>query len=355
MKAAVLYGDYDLRYEEYPEPEVKPGCVKIRVRACGVCGSDIPRITNHGAHYYPIVLGHEFSGYVAEVGEGVTGLERGDHVVAAPLIPCLRCPDCLKGSYSQCKHYSFIGSRVQGGYADYVVVPALNVVKIDPSIPYDHAALFEPSTVALHGLKLADYRGGGKVAVLGGGTIGLFVLQWAKIYGAERVVVFGRDQKHLEVAKRLGADEVISTLEEDYLTRAMALTGGAGYDYVFETAGSTATMKLSFALAANHGSVCMVGTPTRDITFTPREWEQMNRKEFRLTGSWMSGNAPYPGDEWTLTSHYFANGMLKFDEEIFYCRIPLSQPRQLTEVLKDRSKVKGRILLVNEERKEPEA
>lgn len=348
MKAAVLYGDYDMRYEDMPDPELKKGHVKIKVCACGVCGSDIPRITNHGAHYYPIVLGHEFSGYIAEVGEDVTGLQVGDHVVAAPLIPCMECPDCMRGAYSQCKHYSFIGSRVQGGYADYVVVPARNAVKIDPTIPFAQAALFEPSTVALHGLKLADYRGGKKVAVLGGGTIGLFVMQWAKIYGAESVVVFGRDKKHLEVATRLGADAIISTLDEDFMDQAMALTGGAGFDYVFETAGSIATMKLCFTLCGNHGSICMVGTPTKDITFTPREWENMNRKEFRLTGSWMSGNAPYPGDEWTLTSHYFANGMLKFDEEIFYRRIPLSQPEELTKALADRSKIKGRILLVNE-------
>lgn len=348
MKAAVLYGDYDIRYEEYPSPELKKGCVKIKVCACGVCGSDIPRITNHGAHYYPIVLGHEFSGYIAEVGDGVTGLHEGDHVVAAPLIPCMSCPDCLRGNYSQCKKYSFIGSRVQGGYAEYVVVPERNAVKIDPAIPYAQAALFEPSTVALHGLKLADYHGGKRVAVLGGGTIGLFVMQWAKIYGAHSVVVFGRDKKHLELATRLGADAVISTVDEDYMEKAMSLTDGVGYDYVFETAGSTATMKMSFALAANRASICMVGTPTKDISFTPKEWEQMNRKEFRLTGSWMSGNAPYPGDEWTQTSHFFANGMLKFDEGLFYCRIPLSQPEKLMLMLKDRSKIKGRILLVNE-------
>lgn len=348
MKAAVLYGDYDLRYEDFPEPEIRPGCVKINVKACGVCGSDIPRITAGGAHYYPIVLGHEFGGCITEVGEGVTGLCVGDHVAVAPLIPCMNCPDCMRGSYSQCKKYTFIGSRIQGGYADYVVVPAQNAVKIDPSIPYHQAAMFEPSTVALHGLKLADYRGGGKVAVLGGGTIGLFVIQWARIFGAEKIVAFGRDKKHLEVASRLGADEVISTLDDDFMDKAKALTGGAGFDYVYETAGSTATMKLSFELAANHGSICMIGTPTQDITFTPKQWELMNRKEFRLTGSWMSGNAPYPGDEWTLTSHYFANGQLRFDEQMLHCRVPLSQPEQVCQVLRDRSKVKGRIMFINE-------
>ena len=149
MKAAVLYGNYDIRYEEYPEPSVKPGYVKVRICACGVCGSDIPRITQGKAHYYPIVLGHECSGYVTEIGDGVTKVHPGDHIAVAPLVPCLDCQDCLKGNYSQCKHYTFIGSRVQGGYADYIVIPELNAVKIDSKIPFEQGALFEPSSVAL--------------------------------------------------------------------------------------------------------------------------------------------------------------------------------------------------------------
>lgn len=347
MKAAVLYGDYDMRYEDFPEPEIRTGCVKVKVCACGVCGSDIPRITAGGAHYYPIVLGHEFSGYVTETGEGVTALKAGDHVVAAPLIPCMECRDCRRGYFSQCKHYTFIGSRIQGGYADYVVLPEQNAVKISEKIPYEQGALFEPSTVALHGVRLSGFEGGKTVAVLGGGTIGLFTLQWVKILGAKRVVVFGRDKKRLEVAARLGADAVISTLDERFMEQAMSYTEGNGYDFVYETAGSPVTINLAFELAANHASVCMIGTPTRKVEFTPRLWEQMNRKEFRLTGSWMSGSAPYPGDEWTLTAHCFASGQLKYDPDIFYCQIPLSQPERLTEVLKDTSKIKGRILLVN--------
>ncbi len=348
MKAAVLYGDYDMRYEEFETPHIKENCVKVKVCACGVCGSDIPRITAGGAHYYPIVLGHEFSGYVTEVGEGVTSLKKGDHVAGVPLVPCLECRDCQLGNYSQCKHYTFIGSRIQGAFADYVVIPEKNAVKIDESIPYEQGALFEPSTVALHGIRLSKFNGGGNVAVLGGGTMGVFVLQWAKILGAKRIVVFGRKKERLEISRRLGADAVISTLDEDFMQRAMELTDGIGYDYVYETAGSADTIKLAFELAANKASVCMVGTPTQNVEFTPKLWELMNRKEFRLTGSWMSGGAPFPGDEWTLTAHHFANGQLKFDPEIFSCRIPLSQPDKLVEALKNRENSKGRILLVNE-------
>ncbi len=347
MKAAVLYGNYDLRYEDYPEPEIRPGCVKVRVCACGICGSDIPRITASGAHYYPIVLGHEFSGFITEVGEGVDTLKKGDHVAAVPLIPCMKCRDCEQGHYSQCKNYTFIGSRIQGGYGDYVVLPARNALKIDPSIPYEQGALFEPSTVALHGIRCAGYQGGKTVAVLGGGTIGLFTLQWARILGAKTIVVFGRSKQHLDVALRLGADAVISTLDEDFMEQAMAWTDGIGFDYVFEAAGSPVTMKLAFELAGNHAQICMIGTPTKSVEFSMREWELMNRKEFHVTGSWMSGSAPFPGDEWKLTAECFANGKLKYDPALFHCQIPIQNTDQIVSVLRDRSSIKGRVLILN--------
>lgn len=186
MKAAVVVANEDVQYQEIPEPQVKPGYVKIKVRYSGICGSDIPRVLNHGVHFYPIVLGHEFSGDVVEIGEGVTKVKVGDRVSGAPLVPCMKCEDCQKGNYSLCKHYSFIGSREQGSNADYVVVPEQNAVPFDASIPYEQGAMFEPSTVALHGLLQNDYQGGECVAILGGGTIGMFTMQWAKILVPER-------------------------------------------------------------------------------------------------------------------------------------------------------------------------
>lgn len=150
MKAAVVVANEDVQYLEIPEPEVKPGYVKIKVHYSGICGSDIPRVLHNGVHFYPIVLGHEFSGDVVEIGEGVTKVKAGDRVSGAPLVPCMKCEDCQKGNYSLCKHYSFIGSREQGSNADYVVVPEQNAVPFDASVPYEQGAMFEPSTVALH-------------------------------------------------------------------------------------------------------------------------------------------------------------------------------------------------------------
>ena len=349
MKAAVVVANEDVQYLEIPEPEVKPGYVKIKVRYSGICGSDIPRVLHNGVHFYPIVLGHEFSGDVVEIGEGVTKVKAGDRVSGAPLVPCMKCEDCQKGNYSLCKHYSFIGSREQGSNADYVVVPEQNAVPFDASVPYEQGAMFEPSTVALHGLLQNDYQGGQCVAILGGGTIGMFTMQWAKIFGSKKVVVFDISDERLELAKRLGADEVVNTTKEDYMKTAMEFTGNKGYGYVFETAGQVPTMHMAFELAANKAHVSFIGTPHADLSFTPAQWENMNRKEFKLTGSWMSYSAPFPGKEWELTAHYFATGKLKFDPGFIYKKIPMSQAQEAFQLFKTPGLVKGKILLSNEE------
>ena len=346
MKAAVLHGNEDIRYEEYPTPEVKPGTVKVRVKAAGICGSDIPRVLNNGAHYYPIVLGHEFSGVVEEIGEGVTKVKVGDTVSGAPLLPCMKCGDCQRGNYSLCKHYGFIGSHDQGSFAEYVVMPEANAIPYDPSIPFEVAAMFEPATVSLHGMYCNDYAGGGDVAIIGGGTIGLFAAQWAHIFGAKRVVVFDLVQERLDLALRLGADEVINTGDPEFMAKAKALTGGKGYDYVFETAGNPITIQMGFELAANKAHYCCIGTPHKDMTFTPKMWEYMNRKEFKLTGSWMSYSAPFPGKEWELVAHYFATGQLKFDDELIFQRYPLEEADKAFALYKNPAQVKGKVMLL---------
>ena len=320
----------------------------VKVKATGICGSDIPRVLGDAAHYYPIVLGHEFSGEVVETGEGVTSVKVGDRVAGVPLLPCHQCEDCQRGSYSQCKNYSFIGSRIQGSFAEYVALPEKNVVKFDSNVSFEQGAFFEPSTVALHGISHAQYRGGEDVAILGGGTIGLFTAQWAKIFGAKRVFVFDIDDDRLKLAEELGADITINTLKEGFRDEVERLTNKRGFGFVFETAGVDVTMKLAFELAANKARVCFIGTPTKDLVFTPRLFENMNRKEFTLTGSWMSYSAPFPGREWELTAHYFGTGQLKFDERLIFKKLPLSRIKEGFDMYKTPGAVKGKILIIND-------
>ena len=348
MKAGVIHAKDDLRFEEVSNPQVGEGEVLVKVRATGICGSDIPRVLADGAHFYPIVIGHEFSGDIVEIGENVTCVKVGDRVAGVPLVPCMKCDDCIKGDYALCKHYSFIGSREQGSFAEYVKMPEKNVVKFGDSVSYEQGAFFEPSTVALHGLLRCNYKGGEDVAILGGGTIGLFTAQWARIFGAKRVCVFDIDNDRLALAKKLGVDFTINTRDEDYKEQIKDLVGNNGFGFVYETAGVDATMKLAFELAGNKAGVCYIGTPTRDLNFTPELLEKMLRKEFDLTGSWMSYSAPFPGKEWTLTAHYFSTGDLRFEDELIFKRLPLSEIKSGFDMYKTPGFVKGKILLLND-------
>lgn len=345
MYAGVVHAPFDIRYEQIETPKPAPGEVLVKVKYTGICGSDVPRVNGDACHFFPNILGHEFSGEIAELGECVTDRKVGDRIAGVPLVPCMECEDCKRGDYSLCKHYSFIGSRRSGSFAEYVTVPAINTVLLSDDVSFMQGALFEPTTVALHGLRQAHYTAGHTVAIIGAGTIGILTLQWCKILGAKKVVMLNRSADKLKRSLAYGADAGVNTTDEDYLDQAMALTDYRGYDYVFETAGGSDTIKIAYKLAANHGRICMIGTPKREVTFSVAEWELINRKEMFVTGSWMSYSAPFPGDEWEQTAHYFANGQIKLDETLVARVIPLSKIDEAFAMFKTPGMVTGKILI----------
>ena len=345
MYAGVVHAKDDIRYEQIEKPEPKAGEVLVKVRFTGICGSDVPRVLGDACHFFPNVLGHEFSGTVEAVGEGVTAVAPGDRVAGVPLVPCMECEDCQRGDYSLCKHYSFVGSRQFGSFAEYVCVPELNVVKFDDAVTFEQAALFEPTTIALHGLERLDGVSGKTVAVLGGGTIGILTAMWAKAFGAHEVTVVDIIPERLEFAKKMGATSALNSMDEDFEAQALALTGNKGYDRVFETAGAIPTMKMTLDLVANKGQICLIGTPKKELTFTVDQWEQINRKECILTGSWMSYSAPFPGHEWTLTAEAYRSGMLKYDEGLVFATYPLSKIDEAFDAYRTPGAVKGKVLI----------
>ena len=347
MYAGVVHKPFDIRYEQVQTPKAAAGEVLVKVKYTGICGSDVPRVNGNACHFFPNILGHEFSGTIVEVGEGVTDRKPGQRVAGIPLIPCMECEDCRRGNYALCKHYSFIGSRRAGSFAEYVALPARNTFVLDEGVTFRQGALFEPATVALHGLRCAKFLPGKTVAIIGAGTIGLLTMELCKIFGARKVVMFNRSPEKLPLSLDLGADAALSTKEDGCVERAMELTGGRGYDYVFETAGSTAAMKLSFKLVGSCGQICMIGTPKNEITFSVSEWEQINRKEMHVTGSWMSYSAPFPGDEWKEVAHFFATGQLKLDDSMIQQIIPLSKIADAFAMY-EAGAVRGKILIDSE-------
>lgn len=314
MKAAVLYASKDLRIEDIEKPVINPNEVLIKVKASGVCGSDMPRVLKSASHYYPNVFGHEFSGIVEEVGSNVSHVVVGDKVAVAPLKPCHTCEACLSGQHALCKHYSFIGSREYGAWAEYVKAPGTNVVKLQDSVSFVQGAFLEPITVALHGLLLMDFKPMTTVAITGMGTIGLLTLQCCKLMGAKEITVFDMDPDKLEIAKELGATFTVNTREDDFLKKTLESTNNKGFEMVIETAGVPATEILCLEISGNGGSVMFIGTPHVDFTLTPKQFELINRKELMIRGSWMSYSAPFPGKEWTLGAHYLSTNQIVVDK-----------------------------------------
>lgn len=344
MKAAVLYGQNDIRYDEIDTPVIQDDEVLVRVKATGICGSDMPRVLGTAAHFYPIVLGHEFSGQIVETGSKTKNLKVGDRVSGAPLVPCHECTDCAQGNYAQCRNYTFIGSRTSGSWAEYVKIPAINAVKLPEGVDYIQGAFFEPATVALHGLFVMDFKPGYDTAIIGIGTIGLLALQCAKIMGARRIFAFDIDEARLETAREYGADVCINTLDEYFRKKVIDTTDGRGFNMVVETAGVEFTEKLSLELAANKGYVMYIGTPSKPISLQPAEFEYLNRKELTVRGSWMSYSAPFPGREWELAGYYFKRGDFKVDRLIDRI-VPIQKIGEAFDDIKIPGKVKGKIIL----------
>ena len=288
MRAAVLESNGRIVCREADRPSPGPGSVLVKVAYCGICGSDIPRVYDNTARYYPIILGHEFSGTIEELGEGVDGIEVGSKAVGVPLIPCMRCDDCRNGNYSACRDYSFIGSRRNGAMAEYVEVPKENIIVLPDGFDLRAAAMIEPATVAYHALLMCGDIKGKDVAVIGCGIIGIFTIILAKVMGAGHVTAIGRGIEGLDAAEIAGADQVITS--DGCTDRSFGL--------VIECSGSDATMHKAIEIAGVRGTVCYIGTPKKEITFTVRQWEQINRKECTVKGSWMSYSGDFPGREW---------------------------------------------------------
>ena len=272
-------------------PEIKKDEVLVKIKAVGVCGSDV--------HYYekgkigsfivkkPLILGHECSGEIVEVGEEVKNLQIGDKVALEPGIPCRRCIYCKTGRYNLCPEIRFMATPpVNGAFVEYVAHPADFVFKLPENVSYEEATLFEPLAVGLYSVVRAKVGFGGKILILGAGPIGLSTLQAAINIGGGRITVADIYDFRLEKAKELGADELINPRQTNALDKL-----GSSFDYVFETAGSVVTTQQTVKLAKNGGKVILVGLPAQEeIEFNTN---QIITKELDVLGIFRYANM-YP-------------------------------------------------------------
>lgn len=282
MKAALWYDKKDVRVEDIEEPKVTKDGVKIKVKWCGICGSDlheylggpifIPVGTPHplSKNVAPVVLGHECSGKVVEIGEDVTKFKIGDRVVIEPIVACGKCPACKEGKYNLCTSLGFHGlCGSGGGLAEYTVFPEEFIHKIPDDMSYEQAALIEPMAVALHSIRIANFKVGDTALVLGSGPIGLATIELLKAAGAKLIVVLQRKSIRQEYAKRAGADLVLDPNEVDIAEEVKKVTGGLGVDVAFETTGA----KIGFDTGINslkfEGTMVITSIWEKEVSFNP--------------------------------------------------------------------------------------
>ncbi|MCA5964008.1 zinc-dependent alcohol dehydrogenase family protein [Blautia sp. RD014234] len=289
MKSAVFYGKHDLRVEEHPMPEVGPHDVPIQVEACGVCGTDVHIYEgDKGAAEVtpPTILGHEFSGVIREVGSEVKKYKAGDRVCIDPNCYCGACDPCRNGVAHFCENMMGYGTTVNGGFAEYCAVDERQVYLLGENTTFEQGAMAEPVACCLHGIDMCEIQPGQQVVIIGGGTIGLLMLQLAKLAGAAKVALLEPVENKREVGRKLGADVCIDPVKEDVKER-LAENGMDWVNVVIECVGRPSTIEQAIEIAGNKAVVMMFGLtkPDEEIAVKPF---QVFQKELVLKASYIN-------------------------------------------------------------------
>ncbi len=298
MKAVRMYKPGDLRVEDVPVPEPKDNEALVQVMACGVCGSDIPRVNKYGAHIAPLTIGHEFAGKIVKVGKDVKEFKEGDRVTVPPLIPCYKCEWCQKGIYSLCEDYDYFGSRRDGAMAEYVAVPEPNMLKLPDNVGYVDGATTDPCGNALHGLAQAQLQPGEVFVAYGAGPIGLYAIQIAKARGASKVFAVDMGEEKIKAALDNGADIAIDASEQDPVEIIKQETGGKMADVVIDFTGAPVAQKKAIDCAGKMARVVLLGISHQGLDLGEKQVDNIMRSQISVIGSWNSFTKPFPGDDW---------------------------------------------------------
>lgn len=333
-----LYGINDFRFEEISEPELEAGTVLVSVKAAGICGSDIPRVYRTGTYSYPLIPGHEFSGVVEQVGESVDAGWTGRRVGVFPLIPCRECPTCQKKQYEMCRNYSYLGSRTNGGFAEYVRVPEWNLLELPDDVTLEQAAMLEPMAVAVHAIRKAQVNRSDTVAVCGLGTIGLFVAMFLKDLGCQRILGIGNKESQKKLWMELGlcADDYCDSTKEDVAAWTMARTNEHGVDIFFECVGKNETVLSALDCVIPAGKIQLVGNPAGDMEFSKADYWKLLRKQLTFLGTWNSSYTHEQADDWHYVLERLQSGSVHPELMITH-RFPLEDLRKGFELMRDKT------------------
>lgn len=348
MKACVLHGIGDLRVEEVNTPSPAKSEVLIKIKASGVCGSDISRVFTKGTYHFPTIPGHEFSGQIVAVGAGVSSTLIGKKAAVFPLIPCMKCDACQIGEYAQCSDYNYFGSRCDGGFAEYISVPSWNLVIVPESLSYEEAAMAEPAAVAVHALRQAGIEIGDKVVIYGAGTIGLMLGQWALAWGADQVMLVDIDKAKIAFAKELGFENVWNSTTGDPVEWIKEITGGRGADLAIEGAGVSSTLEQCLKCVRPFGKVVAMGNPIGDMKLSQKAYWELLRKQLKIVGTWNSSYISLPKNDWVLAVRAMEQKKINVKSFITH-RFPLNMSIEALEIMKNKSEFYNKIMFIMEE------
>lgn len=310
MRAVRLYAVNAFRCGETDVPVPRSKELLLRVGACGVCGSDYPRVFEKGTSNgrYPLTIGHEFAGEVVSVGEDADPSLVGRRGAVYPLIPCGRCPSCKTAHYAMCEAYDYLGSRRDGGFAEYCLIPsAWNLIPAE-NCGMEALAMTEPACVAQHAVRKSGVQAGQFLVICGAGPIGMMAARWALLFGAD-VLLTDVDQNKVDFALRSGLD-AINSRQEDVAAAILERNRGRLADCAIEGTGAPTVLADCISFVRALGSIALLGNPAGDTVLPRALHSSALRKEVTICGVWNSSRAPYPVDEWSYTVRMMEEGKL---------------------------------------------
>ncbi len=282
MKAVCIEEPGKIYLKEIPIPSIMPGMALIKVKAVGICGSDVNAYRyRHPNCHYPLIIGHETAGIVVETDEENSGFCIGDRVVLDPYLYCGKCYPCLKGRTNCCEHLEVLGCQTDGSMCEYCLHPAKMLIKAPKNLSWPHLSMAEPLTIALHAVHTIEPKPSEHVTIIGAGAIGLLSAMVAKLYGAEPILV-DIVQERLDEAKRHGIEHTINPAAENAVMRIKELTNGRMSETVIEASGAGAGVANSLHYASYLGRIALLGWPKGEITLPT---SLITKKELVVKGS----------------------------------------------------------------------
>ena len=347
MKADRLYSVGHFVCDEVEIPVPHGNELLVKVGACGICGSDYPRVFEHGSsnRKYPLTIGHEFSGEIVAAGENANENLIGKKGAIFPLIPCMKCGPCSVSQYAMCESYDYLGSRRDGGMAEYCLIPSSWNFIESKSASMQSLAMTEPARVAQHAVRKGNVCAGQTAVVFGAGPIGIMAARWIELFGAKPILVDINENK-IQFAKQRGYD-IVNSEKEDVAQKIRELNGGCLADVAIEGTGAGSALIKCVECVRPCGNISLLGNPIADVTLPLEIHSMIMRKELTLSRVWNSSRCLYPVSEWKYTVAMMDAGKFVADN-LITDKLSLEEIPEFMLQIKNRNKTCVKAMYVSE-------